>query len=267
MASSIDFDEVLSKSDAIKSVEQEESNNYVKEAEKLMMSKKYRDAISLLRKAIYLDEENAEAYFDLGKVYLLLGNREYAKGLIRTAIKAKSASLEMFKFIIDVYIADKQYANALWTMELMQKRFSIDADIAAWMESKISYLIGIGAKEIRYNKTVINLLKRIIKTEIRSIKEVLREIAEIGERNRDYDQDKADIDAKVAFLEQKLLLIDDTLGMIAAKRISFPKMQLMNTLLRKIRTNLSYIKDGYVLTGAELVNSLLEDISRMDLSL
>lgn len=86
--------------------------NYIKQAFDLKEQGSYKHAIEMLYKALNEANDNIEILFQLGELYVLLGNYDRAlKYLERVLIKDKN-HLCALKCIKDVYIKKNEYAQA-----------------------------------------------------------------------------------------------------------------------------------------------------------
>ncbi len=255
------LDPMLKKTKTVKDLEKKESANYVNEAKEYINKRDLKQAISLLRKAIYIDEENPDAYFLLGKVYFMLGNKNYGKGLMEKAVELPLASEDIFKALIRVYIDNRQYKKALAAMNKMQNKFNAE-DIREWIERQVRIILNSTSGTLPNDPLILSLFKQIINTELRDIRNLLDEVLEIADRNEDYEKDKSDIDAKIKILERNMDILENSVKTVLNRGIKLPHMGEILSLIKKIRDNIFYIKDGYVLTGAEIVGDLVADLNK-----
>ncbi len=257
----IALDPMLKKTKTVKDLEKKESANYVNEAKEYINKRDLKQAISLLRKAIYIDEENPDAYFLLGKVYFMLGNKNYGKGLMEKAVELPLASEDIFKALIRVYIDNRQYKKALAAMNKMQNKFNAE-DIREWIERQVRIILNSTSGTLPNDPLILSLFKQIINTELIDIRNLLDEVLEIADRNEDYEKDKSDIDAKIKILERNMDILENSVKTVLNRGIKLPHMGEILSLIKKIRDNIFYIKDGYVLTGAEIVGDLVADLNK-----
>ena len=95
----------------------QETIDYIKQAFELKNQASYKQAIEMLYKALELEPENTEIFFQLGELYFLLKNFERSKHYLDKVISANEGHIEALSVLAKIYEYSNDYSNALQNVQ------------------------------------------------------------------------------------------------------------------------------------------------------
>ena len=117
----------------------QETVEYIKQAFELKSQKNYKQAIEMLYKALELENENIEIFFQLGELYFLLNNFQRSSHYIEKVLAKEPNHTEALSIMEKIYVYSNNYSRAF---AIAEKIFNLQNN-----EKNLISLIEISAKK------------------------------------------------------------------------------------------------------------------------
>lgn len=93
--------------------EEREILEYIKEAFRLRSENLYKQAVEMLYKALTLDNDNIEIFYQLGELYVLMHNPVKALGYLEKVLSKQPQHIECLKLVSRIHMENNEYNDAL----------------------------------------------------------------------------------------------------------------------------------------------------------